>query len=147
MLDQSGFLYGTTDDGGANDAGILYKMSVDGRDFKVIHEFSSRRTVSADGGGPYASLVLTPGGLLYGSTVLGGPHRAGALFQIKTDGTGFQALHGLEGAEGSSVRAALVSGQGGHLYGVAPNAGPNGAGTVFRLALPAYSSPPNPLSI
>ena len=140
VLGQDGFLYGTTDDGGANDSGVLYKMGVDGHDFKVLHEFSSPRTVSDDGGGPRAPLVLTPGGSLYGSTVMGGTQGSGALFQIAADGTGFQAFHGLENTEGTSVRAALVPGQDGSLYGAAENGGPNGAGSLFRLTLPTANA-------
>src|SRR5262249_36087498 len=55
ILDGSGYLYGTTRDGGASSLGNVYKIKTDGSGFATIHHFASG---TADGQNPYASLLL-----------------------------------------------------------------------------------------
>ena len=71
-------LYGTTGGGGASGAGVVFKVDKSG-DETVLHSF----TGGADGGTPYAGVVLGGNGNLYGTTAFGGQTNAGVVFEIK----------------------------------------------------------------
>jgi uncharacterized repeat protein (TIGR03803 family) len=68
-------LYGTTEDGGANNEGVLYRMKMDGTAFEILHEFGA----SGDGQAPTGDLLLV-GASLYGTTRFGGPNNRGTVF-------------------------------------------------------------------
>src|SRR5579859_6108746 len=53
VLDASGFLYGTTQSGGSNTGGIVFKVKTDGSGYSVLHQFPSTAT---EGYGPAAGL-------------------------------------------------------------------------------------------
>jgi uncharacterized repeat protein (TIGR03803 family) len=76
--DSAGNLYGTTAGGGTAFAGVVFKVSAAGQE-TVLHTF----TGGADGGTPYAGVVLGPNGNLYGTTIGGGQTNAGVVFEIK----------------------------------------------------------------
>ena len=100
--------------------------------FTTLHSF----TGGSDGEWPQAGLILS-GDTLYG-TVWGGGSSGGAsgggtVFSVRTDGTGFTALHDFTwGTDGAYPYDGLVL-SGNTLYGTA-NEGRGGfAGTVFSL--------------
>src|SRR5262249_48924423 len=62
-----GTVYGVTGHGGSNDSGIVYSVNSDGKNFTVMHDFSS----DTNGGAPEGGLLLS-GDTLYGTTALGG---------------------------------------------------------------------------
>jgi uncharacterized repeat protein (TIGR03803 family) len=149
-----GALYGTAEMGGANGSGTVYRLNPDGSGFAVLYAFTALNAgTNADGTQPLGGLVLASDGTLYGSARYGGPsgsHRvfvqapvgSGTLFSIGTNGSNFTVLHAFttftgfvtpHNAEGASPTAALLLGQDGWLYGSAPEAGPGGSGTLFRL--------------
>ena len=61
-----GFLYGTTDYGGASNSGVVFRLDLSGN-FTVIHSFSG-----PDGANPDSGLIESNGGVLYGTTQSGG---------------------------------------------------------------------------
>src|SRR5262249_45596969 len=81
-LDASGFLYGTTRDGGSGNQGIAFKVKTDGSGYLVLHEFNGS---ISDGATPYGGLVLDGSGNLYGTTHSGGANALGTVYTIKTD--------------------------------------------------------------
>ena len=76
--DSIGNLYGTTEGGGASGAGVVFKVDTSGNE-TVLHSF----TGGADGGTPYAGVILGPEGNLFGTTPFGGQTNAGVVFEIK----------------------------------------------------------------
>ena len=78
VRDSAGNLYGTTNGGGASGAGVVFKVNAAGNE-TVLHSF----TGGADGGNPYAGVILGPEGNLYGTTAFGGETNAGVVFEIK----------------------------------------------------------------
>jgi len=76
--DLAGNLYGTTDGGGASGAGVVFKVNAAGQE-TVLYSF----TGEADGGNPFAGVILGPEGSLYGTTAFGGQTNAGVVFEIK----------------------------------------------------------------
>ncbi len=98
------------------------------RPFWVIHSHQSAE------GAPRAPLVSDGAGNLYGTTTVGGPVDGGAVFTVRTDGSGLRVLHTFTGGadDGSGPEAGLLL-DGGALYGATIYGGVAGRGTLFRI--------------
>jgi uncharacterized repeat protein (TIGR03803 family) len=83
-------LYGTTDSGGTNGNGTVFKVNTDGSGYVVLHYF----TGNGDGARTSAGLVLS-GTTLYGTTP-GDESGYGTIFKINTDGSSFCVLKELK---------------------------------------------------
>jgi len=79
LLARDGNFYGVTQRGGRRDGGIVYRLGLDGN-FSRLHSFNP---AGPDGHMPWAGLVETNDGELYGSTYQGGAHDAGGVFRIR----------------------------------------------------------------
>jgi uncharacterized repeat protein (TIGR03803 family) len=117
VRDSAGNLYGVTAFGGASDNGTVYKIASDGT-FSTVYSF----TGGADGGFLYGGLALGKDGNIYGSTVDGGAHGFGTVFQLTPDGsltTLYSFTGGTDGGgpEGDMLRV------GKNLYSVATSGG------------------------
>ncbi len=77
IRDSAGNLYGTTESGGAGDAGVVFKLDSAGN-YTVLYNF----TGGADGGSPRAGVVLGPTGNLIGTTGEGGKYNGGVMFEL-----------------------------------------------------------------
>ncbi len=126
ILDGSGYLFGTTEQGGASNFGTVFGVKTDGTGFQLLHSFAGG---PSDGSYTFASLILD-GSDLYGTTLQGGTSDAGTVFRVKKDGRGFQLLHSFTG--GGSY-APLILDRAGSLYGTTVEFGPWIAGTVFSV--------------
>jgi uncharacterized repeat protein (TIGR03803 family) len=128
-----GVLYGTTDAGGAANAGTVFRIKPDGTDYSVIHQFAN-----SEGADPFSPLIFGSNGALYGATQMGGPYSNGTIFRINPDGSGYSALktYQADGEDGAEPAGALVQGSDGELYGTTFMGGGMGClGTAFRLDL------------
>jgi len=82
LADSAGNLYGTTQGGGANNDGVVFKLSPPAADQRawterVLHSFNG-----TNGGKPYAGLIADGAGNLYGTTLYGGADAAGVVFKL-----------------------------------------------------------------
>jgi uncharacterized repeat protein (TIGR03803 family) len=125
LISEGSTLYGTTEEGGANDAGEIFSINTDGSDFKVLYSFSEDY--------PWSTLTLF-GSTLYGTTTSGGDGY-GSIFSINTDGTNFQTLFAFNGTNGEAPLAGLTL-VGITLYGTTDQGGEYNDGTVFSFATP-----------
>ncbi len=128
-------MYGASARGGFGDAGTIYKLSRPSSTSTVWTETPVYSFMFGDlGGYPNGSLVITPLGLLYGTTSAGGTHGKGTVFRF-TQGGSYSVLHSFAGGagDGDTPLAGLVQGNGGWLYGTTTSGGSAGAGTVFKL--------------
>jgi uncharacterized repeat protein (TIGR03803 family) len=82
IFDGAGNLYGTTTTGGASSgyAGTVFKLTLSGSRWTetLLHSF----TGGNDGADPYAGVVFDQAGNLYGTTLRGGAHGAGVVFEV-----------------------------------------------------------------
>ncbi len=127
-------LYGTTYHGGAFGNGTVFAVNTDGTGFTNLTSFTALTGLlrtNADGAQPVAGLVLS-GNALYGTTGQGGPGRAGTVYAINTDGSGFTNLHNFVINDGASTTAGLAL-SGNRLYGAAQGGGSNAVGLIFAL--------------
>ncbi len=127
--------YGTTTEGGALNAGTLFKVTPSGT-FTTLHSFCSFQNC-ADGGSPYGTLVQGSDGDFYGTTNTGGINEGGTIFKITPGGTlttiySFCSLAGC--ADGAATYSGLVQGEDGNFYGTTYGGGYRSLyGTVFKV--------------
>jgi uncharacterized repeat protein (TIGR03803 family) len=136
-----GNLYGTTQNGGANDyeicnfrgvsgCGTIFKINPGGT-LTTLYSFCSK-TNCVDGYYPQGGLVLATDGNFYGTTTNGGAHSDGTVFKI-TPGGKLTTLHCFDGTDGANPYGAQVEATDGNFYGTTSFGGSNGYGTVFKI--------------
>jgi uncharacterized repeat protein (TIGR03803 family) len=128
----NGYLYGTTELGGAHVAGTVFKMSPDGA-LTTLYSFCSQSGCT-DGFGPVAALIQATDGNFYGTTFPGGDVGGsyGTVFKITPSGT-LTTLHTFDVTDGYAPQAALVQATDGNFYGTTELGGSYYAGTVFKI--------------
>ncbi len=131
-----GNFYGTTELGGTNDYGAIFRITTNGL-FTPLYSF----TDGHDGSYPEAALVQANDGNLYGTANEGGTNGYGTIFRITTSGTLMSPYSFANGHDGADPLASLVQANNGNLYGTATGGGTNGFGTVFELTLPPLPPP------
>jgi uncharacterized repeat protein (TIGR03803 family) len=136
----NGDFYGTTTDGGANNAGTVFKITPTGT-LTTLHSFCSQSGCT-DGSLPYG-LVQATDGDLYGITTDGGANSDGTVFKITPSGTlttlySFCSQSGCTDGEGPS--AGLIQATDGDFYGTTFLGGASNSscqfgtcGTVFKI--------------
>jgi uncharacterized repeat protein (TIGR03803 family) len=120
-----GNLYGTTEMGGANATGTVFKITTSGS-FTTLFSFGPQDGTQP--GRPMTGLVEGSDGNFYGTTSEGGASNAGVVFKITPSGT----LTALASLTGDMVGATkLVQGPDGKFYGTSWATGATNAGCVF----------------
>jgi uncharacterized repeat protein (TIGR03803 family) len=140
-IDKSGNLYGTTSGGGnpkctteGQGCGIVFEIDTHGKEH-ILHSF-----LLAEGGLPYAGVVLDASGNLYGSTSGYAKYNWGSLFKLDKQGT-FTKLHDFTGGtDGGFPFSSMTLDTSGTLYGTTYLGGlyggcdgGQGCGVVFKL--------------
>ena len=127
IRDSAGNLYGTTYEGGAAGAGVVYKVDTAGHQ-TVLYSF----TGGADGGYPEAGVIRDSAGNLYG-TAIGGAG-AGVVYKLDTSGHETVLYSFTGGADGKTPFAGVTRDSAGNLYGTTYYGGglPN-MGVVFKV--------------
>jgi uncharacterized repeat protein (TIGR03803 family) len=123
--------YGTTESGGANGFGTVFKISPNGA-LTDLYSFSNSL-------GKINGLVQGCDGYFYGTTSGGGNTNLnsgfglGMVFKLTTDGilTGLYSFSGTN--DGEFPVAGLVQGSDGYFYGTTGQGGTNNYGTVFKI--------------
>jgi uncharacterized repeat protein (TIGR03803 family) len=133
--------YGTTSAGGAAGEGTVFRVRTNGTGFTTLHMFpvanydpnsGGNYYTNSDGANPLGTLASS-GGVLYGTTQIGGTFGVGTVFRLNTDGTGFTNLYNFTNdLDGGEPTAGVVL-SGGTLYGTALPTGGATGGTVFKL--------------
>jgi uncharacterized repeat protein (TIGR03803 family) len=127
VRDAAGNFYGTTLAGGASNQGIVFKLDTTGTE-TILYNF----TGGADGGYPYAGLVIDKKGNLYGTTYLGGASGQGMVFKVNNAGKETVLYSFTGGADGGNPTARLLR-LNGNLYGTTYSGGASNSGVVFKL--------------
>jgi uncharacterized repeat protein (TIGR03803 family) len=163
VMDASGALYGTTDEGGGSSncpdptypgCGTVFKLTPPASGSgpwteTVLYNFNG----GSDGRAPNGPLIFDGSGALYGTTAQGGssncPYGCGTVFKLTPPPGGGTpwietALYSFTGgSDGNLPYGGLIFGADGALYGTTDNGGivsacqGYGCGTVFKLTPPA----------
>lgn len=127
IRDQAGNLYGTAQNGGTANQGVVYKLDTTGHQ-TVLYSF----TGGADGSQPYAGVIRDMAGNLYGTTLYGGAAE-GVVFKLDTAGHE-TVLYNFMGATGGAwPYSGLILDSAGNLYGTTSSGGARNGGVVFKL--------------
>jgi uncharacterized repeat protein (TIGR03803 family) len=79
VIGNDGALYGTTEFGGSNNLGAVFRISPDGSAYSLLYSFGSN---PFDGSYPKAPLVRASDGGLFGTTQFGGDQNFGTVFRL-----------------------------------------------------------------
>jgi len=125
-----GNLYGTTENGGANGFGSVFKMTPLGT-LTTLYSFSN----TTDGAYPTGGLILDNAGeFFFGTTSQGGANGLGTVFKITARGT-LTTLHSFNGTDGAFPPSPCVEGSDLNFYGTTSQGGANNLGTVYQMTL------------
>ncbi|HEY6290600.1 MAG TPA: choice-of-anchor tandem repeat GloVer-containing protein [Terriglobia bacterium] len=131
----NGSFYGTTEFGGANGLGTVFKITPGGT-LTTLYSFCSQSDCT-DGLNPWG-LIQAADGNFYGTTGAGGDDNCnpsggcGTVFKITPTGT-LTTLHAFTVADGGLPLGGLVQASNGSFYGTTSSGGPTGNGTVFKI--------------
>ncbi len=139
VRDTRGNFYGVTAAGGTDRQGTVYEISptpAGGWIETVLHAFAANGT---DGYSPGSGLTLDAAGNLYGTTIFGGTHVYGTVFELSPTQSGSWTetiLYNFTGGNdgGLPQYGSLVFDAKGNLYGTTQNAGTLGYGVAFELS-------------
>lgn len=152
LINVGGILYGTTANGGGTQStgncgnhgggeggcGVVFSINPTTGKEEVVYSFCSQKNCK-DGQSPLAGLINV-GGILYGTTPIGGASATASLYGngtvFKVDPrTGAETVvysFGRSGTDGARPYAGLID-VGGTLYGTTSEGGTDNSGTVFSI--------------
>ncbi|MGA8878822.1 MAG: choice-of-anchor tandem repeat GloVer-containing protein [Candidatus Korobacteraceae bacterium] len=141
-MDRAGNLYSTTDVGGANNRGTVFKLSRAGSGWALTTLYSF--TGEDDGGYVYGGVTFGPDGSLYGTTAYDGQYGHGVVYRLRPSPTRCKSalcpweetvVHGFTGDSdgGNPGGGNLLFDQAGNFYGTT-TVGGYGEGVVFKIA-------------
>jgi uncharacterized repeat protein (TIGR03803 family) len=140
LFDAAGNLYGTTQEGGLKNVGVVFKLtpsSSGGWKETILYSLPYKQKHWADSDYP---LTMDAAGNLYGVTNIGGELDGGYVFKLSPTSSGpwtFTTLYlfGVYTGPGPAVPwSAVVFDSAGNLYGVTANGGTEGFGTLYELS-------------
>lgn len=135
IFDQSGNLYGATNNAGANGGGTVFKLTPSGGSwtFSLLYSFTSENFEC----GPFATLVMDGAGNLYGTTRCDGAYGYGSVFKLTPSSNGwtYTSLHDFtDGDDGADPVSNVIFDADGNLYGTAYAGGSQRYyGTVWEI--------------
>lgn len=115
----------------SNGTGIMGPADVTGvsvgcaPNFTLLYSFVGG---TGDGVNPYHSLILAQDGNFYGTTLTGGAHNGGIIFDITSSGS-----ESLFYSYAATPFSEIIQGSDGNFYGTSASGGANGRGTVFEV--------------
>jgi uncharacterized repeat protein (TIGR03803 family) len=162
VTDADGDLFGTTEQGGANNDGTVFELVNNGSVAAPSYASTPTTLVTfngANGANPFSSLIADANGDLFGTTYGGGANNDGTVFELVNHGTVAApsyastptTLVSFNGANGVAPCGSLIADANGDLFGTTEHGGANNDGTVFELvnhgtvAAPSYASTPTTL--
>jgi uncharacterized repeat protein (TIGR03803 family) len=128
-----GFFYGTANQGGLWNSGVVYKVDALGH-FVLLHSLSP--LYPGEGSEPKGGVIQASDGFFYGTTEQGG--YGGEIFRMDAAGN-FTVIHRFDAyaSDGARPMSGLIDGRDGFLYGTAPIGGQpvtvSRYGVVYRM--------------
>lgn len=136
IFDSAGNLYGSTPLFGANGGGTIFELSPSGDGWT----FSLLYSLSGNGGGPAAPLVMDHAGNLYGTNLADGAYGYGSVFKLTPGIAGwtYTSLHDFDYDDGAAPMSTVVFDSQGNLYGTTAAGGSSygcgqGCGVIWEI--------------
>ena len=127
----NGKLYGTTENGGAYEEGLVFEYDPLTSTFKKKIEFNDKGKLT--GKYPIGSLTVGKDGMLYGMTYTGGIAGVGVLYKLDPVTSTFSKEFDFHASSnGSTPTGSLMEAKDKMLYGITQTGGLNDKGTIFQ---------------
>jgi uncharacterized repeat protein (TIGR03803 family) len=126
-LGTDGNFYGTTQQGGTESQGVVFKMTTAGA-ITILHNFNS----STDGAFPWGPPIEASDGNFYGTTSGGGTGNLGLVYRITGAGA-YSTVYKFSVTYGTSPIASPTQGTDGYLYIPVALSGLNYCGTIVQI--------------
>ena len=126
-----GNLYGTMHDGGPNAGGVVWKLTLPGHQYSIVHGFNLNNN---SGSGPMDGLVEDSGGNLYGTLELAGANGFGAIFKVNIATGTYTDLYDFTSSDSYGLSYCPMVLSGSTLYGASYEAGADFRGSIFRIS-------------
>ena len=126
-LASNGKLYGFTDRGGAEGAGVLFEY-----DLNTNHYTKKIDLNSSNGGYPDGSLIQAPNGKLYSAVAGGGNGNKGTLIEYDFVTNTLLKKADFNNSTGSNPKGTMVLASNGKFYGITPFGGASTWGALFE---------------
>lgn len=135
LIDANGDLTGTTAGDGEHDHGIIFKIAMGGAHpkFTKLHSFCTLSHCN-DGSAVFGGLTMDASGNLFGTTVQGGFHDCGTLFELSgAKHDQFATLLTFRPRSGAVPMSGLTLGPNGTLLGTLSAGGKTSGGVVYSI--------------
>ena len=126
----NGIYYGTTQQGGSNGLGSIFKFDSATGSITLQGSFAFDRS---NGAYPNAALTAAGNGIYYGTTYYGGSLNSGSIFQFDSATGSITLQDSFTGSNGSNPNAALTAAGNGIYYGTTRYGGANARGSIFQF--------------
>ncbi len=135
ISDAKGNLYAATGFGGTYSAGVVFMLSLAGKE-TILYEFKGQ--ANGDGAYPHGRLAFDANGNIYGTTQGGGTNGTGTVYELSAkSGGGWKEkviyTFSAAGADGADPSGGITIAADGTMYSTTPDGGAFGAGAVFSL--------------
>ncbi len=145
IADQAGNLYGTTENGGANNYGVVFELTPPTARKRTWTETVLFSFNGANGKNPTARLAMDSAGNIYGTTATGGDEDEGVAFELTPPPSGKKkwketVIQSFNGANGTYPEAGMILDEKGNLYGTTSDNGAGFGGILFELTPPENGS-------
>ena len=130
-------LYGSTQYGGANNAGTLYQFDPTSSVFTKKVDLSN-----STGNLGIGQMCLASNNKLYGITNQGGANGFGALFEYDPSGNTYTKKADFSTSNGKNPGGGLLYASDGNIYGMNQSGGTNGVGVIYKYDISADALTP-----
>jgi uncharacterized repeat protein (TIGR03803 family) len=125
--------WGMTAEGGAFNAGTIFKMEPDGTGYTIQHSFAIETPGSRPGFG--SQMLQLANGKMYGVTEYGGLNASGVLYEYNPATNTYIKLYDFAQATGRNPTGGLALAPNGKLYGMTQAGGSANFGVLFEFDL------------
>jgi uncharacterized repeat protein (TIGR03803 family) len=129
VIDSQGDLFGTTQNGGANNDGTVFEITAGSGTITTIASFNS-----STGTNPWGQLMIDSAGNLYGTTNHGGANSDGTVFEVVAGSHTITKIADFSSTAGTLSTSGLIEDSSGNLYGTTNLGGTNSDGTIYKIA-------------
>ena len=133
VADANGNLYGTTNNGGAFNAGTIFKIAANTSTLTTLYSFKSGEA----GNRPLSGLAIDANGNLYGTTFRGGEFRYGTAFRFSLETNQYSTLVNFDRIDGYQIgyttEASLIVDSNNNIFGTRSAGGAYEYGTIFKI--------------
>lgn len=136
ILASDGKIYGTTDEGGANNAGVLFTIDTSTNAFIKLFDFGGLNGINQRAPGYVGhpgSLIEASNGKLYGTLYGGGANTGGVLYCYDRITNTYSVAFDYTSTSGGGPIGAIIQASDGKIYGRTKAGAINSGGTIYNF--------------